>query len=163
MAHSGLDGLLTARKENSGLILNVVDLPVITGIEMMRAIRNFSYNIHTPVRFGTSFALEPGFDGSSNAITGYTTVLDMPRLENDLINILIRLKRTNRNGSDFFLQKYWLVKFVLKMHTILSLRTTVKTQTKWYTTQSNSSLALKNSNHIAAQNLRWNEKAHFTH
>jgi CheY-like chemotaxis protein len=51
LAHSGLDGLLTARKESFGLILSVIDLPVITGIEMMRAIRNFSCNVNTPAVF----------------------------------------------------------------------------------------------------------------
>lgn len=51
LAHSGLDGLLAARKESFGLILSVVDLPVITGIEMMRAIRNFSFNVNTPALF----------------------------------------------------------------------------------------------------------------
>lgn len=51
LAHSGLDGLLTARKESFGLILSVIDLPVITGIEMMRAIRNFSCNVNTPALF----------------------------------------------------------------------------------------------------------------
>ncbi len=51
LAHSGLDGLLTARKESFGLILSVIDLPVITGIEMMRAIRNFSCNVNTPAIF----------------------------------------------------------------------------------------------------------------
>ena len=51
LAHNGLDGLLAARKENFGLILTVIDLPVITGIEMMRAIRNFSFNVNSPAYF----------------------------------------------------------------------------------------------------------------
>ena len=51
LAHSGLDGLLAARKESFGLILTVIDLPVITGIEMMRSIRNISLNINTPAYF----------------------------------------------------------------------------------------------------------------
>jgi len=51
MAQSGLDGLLTARKECFSLILSAVDLPVITGIEMVRGIRNFSFNVNTPVIF----------------------------------------------------------------------------------------------------------------
>lgn len=51
LAHSGLDGLLAARKESFGLILSAIDLPVITGIEMMRAIRNFSFNVNTPAVF----------------------------------------------------------------------------------------------------------------
>jgi DNA-binding response OmpR family regulator len=49
MAQSGLDGLLAARKESFSLILSAIDLPVITGIEMVRGIRNFSFNVNTPV------------------------------------------------------------------------------------------------------------------
>lgn len=51
MAQSGLDGLLAARKESFSLILTAIDLPVITGIEMVRGIRNFSFNVNTPVVF----------------------------------------------------------------------------------------------------------------
>ncbi|MEQ8362217.1 MAG: response regulator [Cyclobacteriaceae bacterium] len=51
MAQSGLDGLLAARKESFSLILCAIDLPVITGIEMVRGIRNFSFNVNTPVVF----------------------------------------------------------------------------------------------------------------
>lgn len=51
MAQSGLDGLLAARKESFSLILSAIDLPVITGIEMVRGIRNFSFNVNTPIVF----------------------------------------------------------------------------------------------------------------
>ncbi len=51
LAHNGLDGLLTARKESFGLIFSTIDLPVITGIEMARGIRNFSFNTDTPIVF----------------------------------------------------------------------------------------------------------------
>ncbi|HCM76245.1 MAG TPA: hypothetical protein DIS90_07675 [Cytophagales bacterium] len=51
MAQSGLDGLLAARKESFSLILSAIDLPVITGIEMVRGIRNFSFNVNTPAVF----------------------------------------------------------------------------------------------------------------
>lgn len=51
MAQSGLDGLLAARKESFNLILSAIDLPVITGIEMVRGIRNFSFNVKTPIFF----------------------------------------------------------------------------------------------------------------
>ncbi|MFZ1807131.1 MAG: response regulator [Cyclobacteriaceae bacterium] len=51
MAQSGLDGLLAARKESFSLILCAIDLPVITGIEMVRGIRNFSFNVNTPTVF----------------------------------------------------------------------------------------------------------------
>ena len=50
-AQNGLDGLLAARKGNYSLILSAIDLPVITGLEMIRGIRNFSFNVNTPVVF----------------------------------------------------------------------------------------------------------------
>jgi DNA-binding response OmpR family regulator len=46
---SGLDGLLCCRGEHFDLILCGLDLPVVTGIEMVRSIRNFSVNKKTPV------------------------------------------------------------------------------------------------------------------
>ena len=46
---SGLDGLLCCRVEHFDLILCGLDLPVVTGIEMVRSIRNFSVNKKTPV------------------------------------------------------------------------------------------------------------------
>ena len=46
---SGLDGLLSARAERFDLVLCGMDLPVVTGIEMARSIRNFSYNRHVPI------------------------------------------------------------------------------------------------------------------
>ena len=46
---SGLDGLLSARMERFDLVLCGLDLPVVTGIEMARSIRNFSFNRHVPI------------------------------------------------------------------------------------------------------------------
>lgn len=51
LAHNGLDGLQAARRENYGMIVTAFDLPVITGIEMIRAVRNFSLNVATPAYF----------------------------------------------------------------------------------------------------------------
>lgn len=51
LAHNGLDGLMAARRESYGLIVCAIDLPVITGIEMVRAVRNFSFNMTTPAVF----------------------------------------------------------------------------------------------------------------
>lgn len=48
-AYTGLDGLLAARIETFDLVLCCVQLPVVTGIEMVRSIRNFSLNQKTPV------------------------------------------------------------------------------------------------------------------
>ena len=46
---SGLDGLLACRMHHFDLILSSFDLPVVTGIEMARSIRNFSLNKKTPI------------------------------------------------------------------------------------------------------------------
>lgn len=48
-ANTGLDGLLAARLGHFDLILCSLQLPVVTGIEMMRSIRNFSLNQNTPI------------------------------------------------------------------------------------------------------------------
>lgn len=46
---SGFDGLLTSRIECFDLIICGIDLPVVTGFEMIRAIRNNSRNRKVPV------------------------------------------------------------------------------------------------------------------
>jgi CheY-like chemotaxis protein len=48
---SGLDGLLAARIEIFDLIVCGTDLPVITGFELVRSLRNSSINKATPVIF----------------------------------------------------------------------------------------------------------------
>lgn len=48
---SGLDGLLAARIEIYDLIVCGTDLPVITGFELVRSVRNSSINKATPVIF----------------------------------------------------------------------------------------------------------------
>jgi DNA-binding response OmpR family regulator len=47
--NNGLDALLAARVASFDLILCGRDLPVLTSIEMVRSIRNFSLNRTTPV------------------------------------------------------------------------------------------------------------------
>jgi len=47
--NNGLDALLAARIEAFDLILCGKDLPVVTGIEMIRSLRNFGQNKLTPV------------------------------------------------------------------------------------------------------------------
>ena len=47
--NNGLEGLMAAKLENFDLILCGQDLPVVTGIEMIRSIRNLSLNRNTPV------------------------------------------------------------------------------------------------------------------
>ncbi|MBS1558154.1 MAG: response regulator [Bacteroidetes bacterium] len=46
---NGLEGLLAAKLSYFDLILCGQDLPVVTGIEMIRSIRNLSLNQRTPV------------------------------------------------------------------------------------------------------------------
>ena len=50
-ADSGLDGLIACRIEFFDLIICGLDLPVVTGIEMVRSIRNISENSETPILF----------------------------------------------------------------------------------------------------------------
>jgi DNA-binding response OmpR family regulator len=47
--NNGLDALLAARAETFDLILCGQSLPVVTSIELVRSLRNFSLNQHTPV------------------------------------------------------------------------------------------------------------------
>ena len=46
---NGLEGLMAAKMSMFDLILCGQDLPVVTGIEMVRSIRNLSLNRRTPV------------------------------------------------------------------------------------------------------------------
>ena len=46
---NGLEGLMAAKMATFDLILCGQDLPVVTGIEVVRSIRNLSLNRHTPV------------------------------------------------------------------------------------------------------------------
>jgi CheY-like chemotaxis protein len=47
----GADGLFAGRMEEYDLIVTTVDLPLITGLEMVRALRNMSQNSRTPAIF----------------------------------------------------------------------------------------------------------------
>ncbi len=50
-ASDGADGLFAGRMEEYDLIVTATDLPLITGLEMVRALRNMSQNSKTPVIF----------------------------------------------------------------------------------------------------------------
>jgi CheY-like chemotaxis protein len=54
----GIDGLQAAKLEAFDLILCGTDLPLITGFEMVRSIRNLSRNGFTPVIFISDFLIE---------------------------------------------------------------------------------------------------------
>jgi DNA-binding response OmpR family regulator len=48
---SGLDGLMAIRNEEFDLIISGIDLPVLTGFELIRSLRTHSVNDTTPVVF----------------------------------------------------------------------------------------------------------------
>jgi DNA-binding response OmpR family regulator len=50
-ASDGADGLFAGRMEEYDLVVCALDLPLITGLEMIRALRNMSQNNKTPVIF----------------------------------------------------------------------------------------------------------------
>jgi DNA-binding response OmpR family regulator len=50
-ASDGADGLFAGRMEEYDLIVTALDLPLITGLEMIRALRNMSQNSKTSVIF----------------------------------------------------------------------------------------------------------------
>jgi two-component system chemotaxis response regulator CheY len=50
-ASDGADGLFAGRMEEYDLVVCAIDLPLITGLEMVRALRNMSQNSKTPVIF----------------------------------------------------------------------------------------------------------------
>lgn len=53
----------------------------------------FDYNLPNPMKVWDILCLGTGFDGANNPLNGYTTVLEMNRLEDDLTEILDRMKR----------------------------------------------------------------------
>jgi DNA-binding response OmpR family regulator len=50
-ASDGADGLFAGRMEEYDLIVTAIDLPLVTGLEMVRALRNMSQNNKTAVIF----------------------------------------------------------------------------------------------------------------
>ena len=61
----------------------------------------FDYNLTEPTKIWDILCIGTGFDGSSNPLNGYATVLDMHRLEDDLINILTRMKKDNPKWFEY--------------------------------------------------------------
>ncbi len=53
----------------------------------------FDYNLNEPMRIWNILCIGTGFDGASNPLNGYSTVLDMHKLEDDLTKILQKMKR----------------------------------------------------------------------
>lgn len=76
---SGLDGLLQAKVQEFDLIVCGTDLPVITGFELVRSLRNSSINANTAVVF---LADEPDMRAEhltrSLKVAGTLALRDMP-------------------------------------------------------------------------------------
>ncbi|HPI80244.1 MAG TPA: hypothetical protein PLM35_06885, partial [Cyclobacteriaceae bacterium] len=53
----------------------------------------FDYHLPHPMRIWGILCIGTGFDGVGNPLTGYSTVLDMGRLENDLTQMLNTMKK----------------------------------------------------------------------
>lgn len=53
----------------------------------------FDYNLPEPSKIWDILCLGTGFDGANNPMNGYATVLEMHKLEDDLVEILHRMKR----------------------------------------------------------------------
>ena len=96
-SESGLDGLLTSRIEHFDLIICGTDLPVVTGFELVRSIRNHSRNNHTAVIF-----ICDKLDEKMIAIGNSLAVLGMLGLE-DIQSKLYDLVVDNvRSGTEDF-------------------------------------------------------------
>lgn len=84
---SGLDGLLTSRIESFDLIICGTDLPVITGFELVRSIRNNSINKNVPVIFISDEVVDAKTTHLGNAL-GVAAMLAMPEVNNKLADIV---------------------------------------------------------------------------
>jgi CheY-like chemotaxis protein len=83
---SGLDGLLTSRIEKFDLIICSTDLPVITGFELVRTLRNNSVNKGTPVIF-LSEEVDEKIEHLGNAL-GVAAMLANKEMNNRLASIV---------------------------------------------------------------------------
>lgn len=83
---SGLDGLLTSRIEKFDLIICSTDLPVITGFELVRTIRNNSVNKSTPVIF-LSEEIDSKIEHLGNAL-GVAAMLANKEMDGRLASIV---------------------------------------------------------------------------
>ncbi|MBX2964567.1 MAG: response regulator [Cyclobacteriaceae bacterium] len=92
---SGLDGLLQAKIQEFDLIVCGTDLPVITGIELVRSLRNSSVNTTTTVVF---LADEPDNRAEHLSrtlkVAGTLATRDMPKQLPVLVDEYFRTDRT---------------------------------------------------------------------
>lgn len=87
MAHNGLDGLQAARREGYRMIVASIDLPVITGIEMIRGVRNFSLNVDTPVYF-IDTRRDSGYHSIINKLNASIQAFDDQEIDQLVANLL---------------------------------------------------------------------------
>jgi two-component system cell cycle response regulator DivK len=88
-AHDGEAGVALAHEQQPDLILMDVQLPKLSGIDAMRALRQTPETAHTPIIAITSFALSGDEQRAKDA--GATAYLAKPYSPRDLLNMIRRL------------------------------------------------------------------------
>jgi CheY-like chemotaxis protein len=103
---SGLDGLLTSRIESFDLIICGIDLPVITGFELVRSIRTNSRNKKVPVIF-LADQLDAKTEHLANAL-GVAAMMVTQDISNKLSHVVSeRVKpEPDRNWNELALKTY---------------------------------------------------------
>lgn len=86
-ANSGLDGLLAARVEAFDLIICSVDLPMVTGFELVRSLRNSSVNKNTSVIFLADDFIDEKTEYLANAL-GVSGMIAMEEVDQSLADII---------------------------------------------------------------------------
>lgn len=86
-ASSGLDGLLAARVEAFDLIICSTDLPMVTGFELVRSLRNSSVNKNTPVIFLADDFIDEKTEYLANAL-GVSSMIAMEEVDGNLADIV---------------------------------------------------------------------------
>ena len=86
-ANSGLDGLLAARVEAFDLIICSTDLPMVTGFELVRSLRNSSVNKSTPVIFLADDFIDEKTEYLANAL-GVSSMIAMEEVDKNLAGIV---------------------------------------------------------------------------
>ena len=88
-AHDGEAGMVVAHTERPDLILMDVQLPKVSGIDAMRALRKAPGTAHTPIIAITSFALSGDEQRAKDA--GATAYLAKPYSPRNLLDMIRRL------------------------------------------------------------------------
>jgi two-component system cell cycle response regulator DivK len=88
-AHDGEAGMALAHEQCPDLILMDVQLPKVSGIDAMRALRQAPATANTPIIAITSFALSGDEQRAKDA--GATAYLAKPYSPRDLLNMIRRL------------------------------------------------------------------------